>query len=128
MAHDALNGKPLAGGTAEYQKFTGWPELKESLMAGRVQAAFFLAPLAVRQALQKGARGYLLKGSVSEELLLAIRAAALGCDLPEPGDLGRPGHGWGCVPSRSHAAGPPRKAHGARAGDHPSDQQRADER
>jgi DNA-binding NarL/FixJ family response regulator len=29
----------------------------------------------VRQALQKGARGYLLKHSVSEELLLAIRAA-----------------------------------------------------
>jgi NitT/TauT family transport system substrate-binding protein len=29
----------------EYSKYSGWPELKESLMAGRVQAAFMLAPL-----------------------------------------------------------------------------------
>ena len=53
MEHDLLNGKTLAGGAAEYQKFTGWPELKESLMAGRVQAAYFLAPLAMELA-EKG--------------------------------------------------------------------------
>jgi NitT/TauT family transport system substrate-binding protein len=29
----------------EYSKFSGWPEIKESLMAGRIQAAFMLAPL-----------------------------------------------------------------------------------
>ena len=29
----------------EYSKYNGWPELKESLMAGRIQAAYMLAPL-----------------------------------------------------------------------------------
>jgi NitT/TauT family transport system substrate-binding protein len=29
----------------EYSKYSGWPELKESLMANRVQAAYMLAPL-----------------------------------------------------------------------------------
>src|SRR5256714_3481063 len=29
----------------EYSKYSGWPELKESLMAGRIQAAYMLAPL-----------------------------------------------------------------------------------
>jgi NitT/TauT family transport system substrate-binding protein len=29
----------------EYSKYSGWPELKESLMAGRIQAGFMLAPL-----------------------------------------------------------------------------------
>jgi len=28
-----------------YQKFNGWPEIKESLMAGRIQAGYMLAPL-----------------------------------------------------------------------------------
>jgi NitT/TauT family transport system substrate-binding protein len=28
-----------------YSKFNGWPEVKESLMAGRIQAAYMLAPL-----------------------------------------------------------------------------------
>jgi len=28
-----------------YSKFNGWPEIKESLMTGRIQAAFMLAPL-----------------------------------------------------------------------------------
>ena len=28
-----------------YQKFTGWPEVKESLMSGDLQAAYMLAPL-----------------------------------------------------------------------------------
>ena len=31
-------------------KFTGWPELKETFMAGRIQAAYFLAPLAMELA------------------------------------------------------------------------------
>jgi len=38
----------------------------------------------VRQALQHGARGYLLKGSVSEELLFAVRAAARGAAYLSP--------------------------------------------
>jgi NitT/TauT family transport system substrate-binding protein len=29
----------------EYSKYSGWPEIKESLMAGRIQAGFMLAPL-----------------------------------------------------------------------------------
>jgi NitT/TauT family transport system substrate-binding protein len=29
----------------KYNKFSGWPEIKESLMAGRIQAAYMLAPL-----------------------------------------------------------------------------------
>ena len=29
----------------QYQKMNGWPEVKESLMAGRIQAAYMLAPL-----------------------------------------------------------------------------------
>jgi NitT/TauT family transport system substrate-binding protein len=41
----------LKAGTAgndfayRYNKFSGWPEIKESLMAGRIQAAYMLAPL-----------------------------------------------------------------------------------
>lgn len=33
------------GGVFEYSKYNGWPEIKESLMANRIQAAFMLAPL-----------------------------------------------------------------------------------
>lgn len=35
------------GGVAafEYSKYSGWPEIKESLMTGRIQAAYMLAPL-----------------------------------------------------------------------------------
>ena len=29
----------------EYSKYNGWPEIKESLMAGRIQAAYMLAPM-----------------------------------------------------------------------------------
>lgn len=40
------DGKPDAPYTAfEYNKFSGWPEIKESLMTGRIQAAYMLAPL-----------------------------------------------------------------------------------
>ena len=47
MAKDAS----IKAGTAtndfdfEYSKYSGWPEIKESLMAGRIQAAYMLAPL-----------------------------------------------------------------------------------
>jgi NitT/TauT family transport system substrate-binding protein len=39
---------PAAGGQGfafEFSKYSGWPEIKESLMAGRIQAAYMLAPL-----------------------------------------------------------------------------------
>jgi NitT/TauT family transport system substrate-binding protein len=44
----AVNG--TAPGTApryeyEYSKYNGWPEIKESLMSGRIQAGYMLAPL-----------------------------------------------------------------------------------
>jgi NitT/TauT family transport system substrate-binding protein len=32
-------------GTFEFAKYSGWPEIKESLMSGRIQAAYMLAPL-----------------------------------------------------------------------------------
>ena len=35
----------LAETIAEYQKYSGWPELKESFMAGKVRAAYLLAPM-----------------------------------------------------------------------------------
>jgi NitT/TauT family transport system substrate-binding protein len=50
----ACVGKAKANGTApagapkyeyEYSKYNGWPEIKESLMAGRIQAGYMLAPL-----------------------------------------------------------------------------------
>ncbi|QOY93763.1 ABC transporter substrate-binding protein [Massilia sp. UMI-21] len=45
-ARAAADGKPDAPFTAfEYNKFSGWPEIKESLMTGRIQAAYMLAPL-----------------------------------------------------------------------------------
>jgi NitT/TauT family transport system substrate-binding protein len=34
-----------SGELFEYAKYSGWPEIKESLMAGRIEAAFMLAPL-----------------------------------------------------------------------------------
>lgn len=34
----------------EYTKFNGWPEIKESLMAGRIQAGYMLAPLVMNLA------------------------------------------------------------------------------
>jgi NitT/TauT family transport system substrate-binding protein len=46
----AKNAALAAGVTAqpvafEYSKYSGWPEIKESLMADRIQAAYMLAPL-----------------------------------------------------------------------------------
>ncbi len=35
----------VKGRLFEYSKYSGWPEIKESLMAGRIQAAYMLAPL-----------------------------------------------------------------------------------
>ena len=48
VARSTANGA-TPGGTSpfifEYSKYNGWPEIKESLMAGRIQAAYMLAPL-----------------------------------------------------------------------------------
>ncbi len=45
-AKAVADGKPDAPFTTfEYNKFSGWPEIKESLMTGRIQAAYMLAPL-----------------------------------------------------------------------------------
>jgi NitT/TauT family transport system substrate-binding protein len=41
----AKSAKKDAGAAFQYQKFSGWPEVKESLMSGRIQAAYMLAPL-----------------------------------------------------------------------------------
>jgi len=48
VARDAANkaaGTQAPGFHYEYSKFNGWPEIKESLMTGRIQAAYMLAPL-----------------------------------------------------------------------------------
>jgi len=48
VARAAANSAAKGGGPQfefEYSKYNGWPEVKESLMAGRIQAAYMLAPL-----------------------------------------------------------------------------------
>ena len=48
VAKAAANAADKSGGAQfefEYSKYNGWPEVKESLMAGRIQAAYMLAPL-----------------------------------------------------------------------------------
>ena len=48
VARAAANGAAAASAAKfrfEYSKYNGWPEIKESLMAGRIQAAYMLAPL-----------------------------------------------------------------------------------
>ena len=48
VAKAASNAATKSAGTVfefEYSKYNGWPEIKESLMAGRIQAAYMLAPL-----------------------------------------------------------------------------------
>jgi NitT/TauT family transport system substrate-binding protein len=48
VANTAIHSTPQAGRQPfvyEYSKYSGWPEIKESLMAGRIQAAYMLAPL-----------------------------------------------------------------------------------
>ncbi|HLZ98462.1 MAG TPA: ABC transporter substrate-binding protein [Steroidobacteraceae bacterium] len=48
VARAAANGASGASSpqfSYEYSKYSGWPEVKESLMAGRIQAAYMLAPL-----------------------------------------------------------------------------------
>lgn len=37
----------------DYSKYSGWPEIKESLMSGRIQAAYMLAPLVMDLSDQK---------------------------------------------------------------------------
>src|SRR5476651_1264812 len=48
VARATANGALPAGSPKfeyHYSKYSGWPEVKESLMAGRIQAAYMLAPL-----------------------------------------------------------------------------------
>ncbi|MEH6433681.1 ABC transporter substrate-binding protein [Massilia sp. DD77] len=46
QARIAVNAKSGAGPSPfAYAKFSGWPEVKESLMTGRIPAAYMLAPL-----------------------------------------------------------------------------------
>lgn len=48
VAREVGNGALPAGAPRyafQYSKYNGWPEIKESLMAGRVSAAYMLAPL-----------------------------------------------------------------------------------
>jgi NitT/TauT family transport system substrate-binding protein len=49
---DTQAGK-ATGPLFEYSKYSGWPEIKESLMAGRIKAAYMLAPLVMDLAISK---------------------------------------------------------------------------
>jgi NitT/TauT family transport system substrate-binding protein len=49
MSMDDMDGMSI-GGMAVYRKYNGWPELKEALMSGRLQAAYLLAPMAMELA------------------------------------------------------------------------------
>ena len=44
-ASAAADGRAADEGPFAYSKFSGWPEVKESLMSGDLQAAYMLAPL-----------------------------------------------------------------------------------
>lgn len=44
-AATAASAGPSADPSFEFSKYSGWPELKESLMTGRIKAAYMLAPL-----------------------------------------------------------------------------------
>jgi NitT/TauT family transport system substrate-binding protein len=44
-ARNLANARTPSPFAFQYQKFSGWPEIKESLMTGRIQAAYMLAPL-----------------------------------------------------------------------------------
>ncbi len=44
-ASNALAKTDTANFAYEYSKYSGWPEIKESLMAGSIQAGYMLAPL-----------------------------------------------------------------------------------
>src|SRR5262249_13763479 len=48
VARATANAADKSGGPKfefEYSKYNGWPEVKESLMTGNIQAAYMLAPL-----------------------------------------------------------------------------------
>ena len=47
MDMSRMDGMSIGGGLAVYRKYNGWPELKEALMSGRLQAAYLLAPMAM---------------------------------------------------------------------------------
>jgi NitT/TauT family transport system substrate-binding protein len=49
----AKRANKVTGALFEYSKYSGWPEIKESLMAARIQAAFMLAPLVMDLSAQK---------------------------------------------------------------------------
>jgi NitT/TauT family transport system substrate-binding protein len=46
VAHaKAMQASGTPGTALQFSKYSGWPEIKESLMTGRIQAAYMLAPL-----------------------------------------------------------------------------------
>jgi NitT/TauT family transport system substrate-binding protein len=45
MKEDSKGARAEAAQLVEFLKFSGWPEVKESLMSGRIKAAHMLAPL-----------------------------------------------------------------------------------
>ncbi|WP_374569381.1 ABC transporter substrate-binding protein [Ideonella sp.] len=53
VACSARAASNAAGKRFEYSKYNGWPEIKESLMTGGVQAAYMLAPLVMDLANKK---------------------------------------------------------------------------
>lgn len=44
-AHAAMTSDTVTAGLVEYQKYSGFPEMKEAMMSGRLQAGYLLAPM-----------------------------------------------------------------------------------
>jgi DNA-binding NarL/FixJ family response regulator len=86
-------GMPVLNGIAATRAILG-----RSPATGVVMLSMHASPEIVRQALLAGARGYLLKESAGDEVVLAVRAVAgggryLGQGVAEPGSPGATGLG-----------------------------------
>jgi NitT/TauT family transport system substrate-binding protein len=65
----------LAESVAEYQKYSGWPELKESFMAGKVRAAYLLAPM-VMDLVDSGVRAKIVSLGHRSGAVIMVRTDA----------------------------------------------------
>ena len=73
----------LADSVAEYSKYSGWPELKESFMAGKVQAAYLLAPM-VMDLVESGVPAKIVSLGHRSGAVIMVRDRLTGEDHPGP--------------------------------------------
>ena len=81
----AANAAANKGGKSdfEYSKYSGWPEVKESLMAGDLQAAYMLAPLVMDLADKKIPVKIVSIGHRSGAVIMVAHGLALP-EVPRP--------------------------------------------